>query len=450
MKRGIILLVSLVLFSCTKENVQDLPIDNTKSTFVTEAMAIAQVEEFVNKLDVDTKGISKEIVSIYSTGKAEHTKSNNNDVQSPFVYVVNFANDMGFALVSGDTRMPPILAMVDNGNLAEGTIIDDPCVASILSNIDVEYRLTTGMPVENPNGGLDFPIGISDDGTYVYPLGLDTAYTQPDNPFEPLDITYEYTEWQDYKRKGSVLECEWGQSPLPYNKYTFAENGVRTPAGCVAAAVAQIMYYWGNNVTLEGYTFDWNLMRKHKSNSQSYPLAHDMIGMLYLKLGIPENLDMSYNITGSGAYDSNVPRTFENFGYTSGGQNESYDYDLLYEKIGEGPAYISGYSHQTTKTFLGITVRIEYEGGHAWVIDEILEQRRQCIKYINGEKKSTQMQSRRLVHCNFGWNGSFNGYYYSANFNTNEGPVLKSTNESNNQESGYYQYLLNMNRSIRK
>lgn len=449
MKKSLILVVSLILFSCTREDIQDLPTNDAESTFVTEAMAIAQVEEFVSQLDLETKGISKKISSIYSTGDSDYTKANENGYQSPFVYVVNFADDMGFALVSGDTRMPPILAMIDNGNLPEGTVIDDPCVISMLSNIDVEYRMATGMPVENPNGGLDYPVGISEDGSYVYPLGLDTTCSQPYNPFEPLEITYEYTEWQDYERKGQVLECEWGQSSKPYNKYTFTENVVRTPAGCVAAAVAQIMYYWGKNITLDGYTFDWNLMRKHKSNKQSYPPAHDMIGMLYAKLGIPDNLDMSYDTTGSGAYDSNVPRTFENFGYTSGGQNESYNYDLLIERIEGGPAYVSGYSKKTTKTFLGITVKTTYDGGHAWVIDETLERRRQCIKYINGEKNSTQTQYQRLVHCNFGWEGEHNGYYYSADFNTNEDPVLKSTNVSNDQESGYYQYLLNMNTGIK-
>lgn len=99
----------------------------------------------------------------------------------------------------------------------------------------------------------------------------------------------------------------------------------------------------------------------------------------------------------------------------------------------------------------GITVKTTYDGGHAWVIDETLERRRQCIKYINGKKNSTQTQYQRLVHCNFGWEGYANGYYYSANFNTNpgKGPVLQSTSESNDQESGYYQYRLKMNTGIK-
>ncbi len=110
-------------------------------------MAIAQVEEFVSQLDLETKGISKKISSIYSTGDSDYTKANENGYQSPFVYVVNFADDMGFALVSGDTRMPPILAMIDNGNLPEGTVIDAPCVTAQISIQTQEKDQSCNLPV---------------------------------------------------------------------------------------------------------------------------------------------------------------------------------------------------------------------------------------------------------------------------------------------------------------
>ena len=55
MKKSLILVISLILFSCTKENIQDPPINDAESTFVTEAMAIAQVEEFISQLDFKTK-----------------------------------------------------------------------------------------------------------------------------------------------------------------------------------------------------------------------------------------------------------------------------------------------------------------------------------------------------------------------------------------------------------
>ena len=59
MNKSLSLVISLILFSCTKENIQDPPINDAESTFVTEAMAIAQVEEFISQLDFKTKGMPK-------------------------------------------------------------------------------------------------------------------------------------------------------------------------------------------------------------------------------------------------------------------------------------------------------------------------------------------------------------------------------------------------------
>ena len=88
--------------------------DSFGATVYSSTLPADGMEYSYDLLDFKTKGMSKKISNIYSTGDDYRTKSNENDVQSPFVYVVNFADDMGFALVSGDTRMPPILAMIDN------------------------------------------------------------------------------------------------------------------------------------------------------------------------------------------------------------------------------------------------------------------------------------------------------------------------------------------------
>lgn len=65
----------------------------------------------------------------------------------------------------------------------------------------------------------------------------------------------------------------------------------------------------------------------------------------------------------------------------------------------------------------------------------------------------TATQYRHLVHCNFGWdsNNSSNGYYFSAQFDTNKGPVTRADETgsmSNSQADHYYQYKLNMNINI--
>ena len=457
----------LAINSCTRVDTPAVPEDpaipQMTSTFVTKEMAISEVENFLKNLDVKTKGGNRTIAEIYPSGDIPTTRSESDssstEMTEPFVYIVNFSNDEGFAIVSGDTRTSPILAVTDFGNLEQGEIVEDPGTIAMLANIDVEYRMAVGLPVENPEGGLDYPIGITNDGIYIYP-GNGNKQTIKDDFIaigggKPLPIiTYSYSEWQDYTERGKLVGCEWGQSIDPYNRFTYTSDGKKAPARCVATAVAQIMYYWGKNFTIDGYAFNWNLMHKHIASYNRYQPAYDMIGELFLKLGLPKNLDMSYKTSGSGAYDKNVPRTFTNCGFANGGKNESYNYDLLYNNISAGPAYISGYSKKTVKKFLGITVQTTYSGGHAWVIDQILTQSRKKYTYTDGVLTSTATQYRHLVHCNFGWdsNNSKNGYYFSAQFDTNKGPVTRAEETgtmANSQADYYYQYKLNMNINIR-
>lgn len=44
-------------------------------------------------------------------------------------------------------------------------------------------------------------------------------------------------------------------------------------------------------------------------------------------------------------------------------------------------------------------------------------------EYNDGSKKKYMTQGQRLVHCNFGWEGSHDGYYYVGAFNTAKSPV---------------------------
>lgn len=308
----LVLLLYLAITSCARLDTPVVPEDSAippmTSTFVTEEMAISEVEEFLKNFDPGTKSGSRTIAEIYPSGSMPATRSESDssgvEMTEPFVYIVNFTNDEGFAIVSGDTRMSPILAITDHGNLEQGEVIDDPGTIAMLANIDVDYRMAVGLPVENPDGGLDYPIGITN-----------------------------------------------------------------------------------------------------------------------------------------------------NCGYASGGNNESYNYDRLYNKISAGPAYISGCSKKTVKKFLGITVKTTYSGGHAWVIDQVLTQSRTKFTYTDGILTDTATQYRHLVHCNFGWdsNNSSNGYYFSAQFDTNKGPVTRADETgsmSNSQADHYYQYKLNMNINI--
>ncbi|MBR4028043.1 MAG: Spi family protease inhibitor, partial [Alistipes sp.] len=171
MKRLFIgLSLAFMVLSCAKdESILSNNIENDfPSTFVTPEMALEEVENFLKEVSIDSRAYAnKQISSIYSTREMTNTRTGDAQDADPFIYVVNFEGNQGYALVSGDTRMQPILAVTDTGSLPQGTVIDNPGMIMMLSNIETDYRMALGLPVEDVDGNIVSPIGTAADGSYI-------------------------------------------------------------------------------------------------------------------------------------------------------------------------------------------------------------------------------------------------------------------------------------------
>jgi len=89
------------------------------------------------------------------------------------------------------------------------------------------------------------------------------------------------------------------------------------------------------------------------------------------------------------------------------------------------PIYAGGNTDRTRFLFLKI-----YSGGHGWVYDG----------YIKATKGSEQ---RYLVHCNWGWNGLYNGYFLSYAFDTKTwGQIRESEVTRGKKKDGFYRFNL--------
>ena len=209
-----------------------------------------------------------------------------------------------------------------------------------------------------------------------------------------------------------LLATTWDQGE-PYDKYSPAtSNGMKTPTGCVATAMAQVMYYhkWPSRGTGEhSYTsrtngfplhadfgsaeYRWDLMQDHYGSTSldgssvrtdfGYDEASaEAVSTLMFHCGV--SVDMDYDYYGSGASSMHVGRALTTyFSYDKGVSfsqkcwysNEEWE-EKLYNELSEGrPLYYSGHGD---------------DGGHAFV----------CDGYQNG-----------YFHFNWGWSGSGNGYY---------------------------------------
>lgn len=450
MKKYLLLLLLPLLAACVNElpnqvvEMSGVP----TSTVITADMAVDNLNEFLVEYQAQTRSTApRKIAGVVSKGGFGETRAEGSEVDEPLYHIVCFEDNQGYAVMSGDNRIAPVLSFVEQGSYDPEEEITDVRLLALYSDIDIMYRMAVGLPIQDENGEWIEPIGQDGNGDYIYPTGgtPDTGFVDDKVPNDDGGggggiggtITYEYTEWQTLSSRGSILPCKWGQSVRPYDTYLYTDDGEPAVAGCVATAVAQIMYYWGHDYTYDGYTFDWDLMRQHISskNGENCEQAYAMIAELFLKLGLDENLDMNYGEVSSGASSYNVPRTFENFGYASGGAVADYDYDAIYNVIATRPVYVDAYNQPNAE-------------GHAWVIDNILSRSRIKRVYWNGVLNSTSTEYQHLMHCNMGWNGTSNGYYYSGNFDV-DNPVIQDAGTTPRTDNYNFQYNKHMITGIR-
>ena len=345
------------------------------------------------------------------------TKSGDSNSLDTTLYVVNFSDNSGYAILIADRRsQTPIIGIADKGNLSTDEIPANSNLCAYLINTDIALsRAIVGPPT--PSDTLQ-EIILPD--TYI-----------------------ETTPWELGSYVDPLIESEWGQY-YPYNLLLDRIDGTLPPAGFVATAVAQIMGYYKRP---SGY--DWEQMIPFVLGMNASSSLENEFGTLFKTLG--ERLDMNYSLDGRGAPSENVPSVLRSYGYSSG-DLESYSLDKIKsELVSMRPVYIDGYSIKEEvweNTFLWFGRYVtKYSEGHAWVIDGFKGLRREMLErdYETHEILKTTVQNIELVHCNFGWNGTDNGYYYDQAFATNEGDVdvpgtdLASENPEEG-EAGNFQY----------
>lgn len=200
-----------------------------------------------------------------------------------------------------------------------------------------------------------------------------------------------------------LVTSKWNQSKY-YNYYSPEDEDSpsgydkKTPSGCVAIAMAQIMNYYrfpqsgtGSHTNYSTYgTFHVNFgQQTYNYDAMCDQLNYYNNEVAKLIFHCATSVDMGYTPEGSGAYSQDVPNALSSyFKYSSNAHYSSkyhYSYSewcakLMNELDLRHPVYYSGYSES---------------GGHAFV----------CDGY----------DSDSLFHFNFGWGGSGDGYYLTEN-----------------------------------
>ncbi len=270
------------------------------------------------------------------------------------LYLVNYENDGGFALLSADSRLRPVYAISDEGSLNMEDTVYNKGLAMFARAVEAEIASLPLNPILPP---VDPIVPQTDTiiNQYVAPLL---------SPFQQ----------------------NWDQRS-PYNIYCPVINGVTAPVGCTAVAVGQIMAYHEWPESYGEYTFDWDTINSGND--------YNSLARFLRLLGNPENLNMTYKQTSSGAVlIENAQRTFINMGYEDPGEMQNFSALYVTTRLSSsdnrGPVLCRG--------------RDTSAGGHAWVIDGYLQ-----YKYSTD---SMTYYGDYLYHCVWGWGGKCNGYFY--------------------------------------
>ena len=293
--------------------------------------------------------------------------------QAP-LYIFNAEGNEGFVVVSGDDRAMPILGYTDRGSYDEETMPDN--FRWWMENVAREIELLDG----NADGNVD-----------------------------ALTVLRERAKANAHKAITPLLVTEWNQGSATeegyiYNTLCPTVNGKHCITGCVATAGAQIMYYyqWPQKATsvVPGYTidgnsadtskdlpaitFDWAKMKPTYSSADQGTASAKAVAELMLYCGYAAR--MNYGLGGSGAATGNMVMRMAQF----------FDYDPYTYRIVERSDYTIGEWNELIYEELAASRPIIYSGdsfsgGHAFICDG-----------YDGEG---------LYHFNWGWGGSYNGYF---------------------------------------
>ena len=402
LKTMLVFIMVAVAVSCSDEEATVTPVkeDNIKTD---TKISIEQARQDLLGLlaDIDSER-SRSYGKLPRTIKEAHSfKFGDNESRSeetPNYYVFNFDNNQGYAIMSGDERMPSLIALTDSGSFNENDSFDNP-------GLDIFYaKLDTGKIVITPiEPGGDGCINWGD-STYLH-----------------------YMDWENtvYKDNG-YCSVKWGQD-FPYNTYTFTNDGKYAKTGCVATAVAQLMAVYKFPETYSGYNFLWDEMIWSPYADMCTARSRDMIAYLMQLLGAPYNLSTTYGVTESNAPLVNVNRTLTHFGYSNGGTIGTYSTNNIESEISTGnPVLVYGNDKENDSN------------GHLWLVHGFLVRKRIVETRDLKTKKtiSTTTEIHKYVLCNWGYEGIHDGYYLSGLFDLKKGPEFKDDMSHPGLDSG--------------
>lgn len=294
-------------------------------------------------------------------------------------YVFDVGQSQGFVIIAGDDRVPPVLGYADSGVFPAGDQPDG------LRWLLARYAEEMASLAETADDGAETPLAVMPDGM--------TLVERARHTIAPM-LTTRWNQTEPYNNLCPVYNGSDGKS-----------SGSRAVTGCVATALAQVLYHYrhpaallaeipgyefdsGGNTTIEmpaiaaGTAIDWDNMLDAYTSGAYTDAQAEAVARLMVMCGTA--VEMGYGASSGANTYTGYQTLASSFGYSDamvkadrGSHTLRSWIEMLYSELAEGyPVLYDGQSPG---------------GGHAFVIDG-----------YSGDD---------LFHVNWGWGGMSDGYY---------------------------------------
>lgn len=389
--------ISLLLAACQESNdiLQEMATDVKADTAITDteqnhkvtpeiATKVAELYAFKG---INTRSVTPQVSDIQTI------KDDNSEV---LMYVVNFANNSGYVLVSATKKYYPILAYAEQGrfdaNLKGVDIwLEDEknmmkmCLSDTTATYNLEWlqyeqrdktsnsKIATraesnwpetldwwwsevGQELTSSDYQSDFENSHTrpglltgnycchvDEARSMLP-GCESIYSEmaamcQSYGFSEEDVIYHIREFYTETRINPLLETNWTQG-YPYNWK------VEKPLGCVTVAVAQIMYHHRKPAY-----YQWDEINVDEKT--------EIQGNFFKELG--EQLGIDYDTNEASANLGDAKRVLQRYGYSTSEKDNCSTEEMYSALKANQPVCITGFTHQILDFNAG--------SGHAWVCD---------------------------------------------------------------------------------
>lgn len=420
----------------TDSFVRELPSANPNLRTLEEAAAIVRANMGLLGESNSRSGISRsfnpssaKMVVNYGQSRAQ--------LPDTLMYVFNFDNEEGFAIVAADRRLEGLIAITEKGSYDPAVGTDNPGLQYYMtvaeSNLQLRLDSLNGIPANDTigHGGL-----IPDSGDDVIGEGDNPGNGGGNNNGDDPITTLAQQKWED----DTIVVANTGSRLGNFRIGQHYPEGMlcsNLTSGCTVTAMYMAMSFFRYPTQIyldydknakEWIYIDWDDLTQHRrsfSNERILELfdhcpngRHNMIAKICRYLGYHIDADYDWNrdkdgkpISGkTGASSNNVIEVMKKFGFGVSSHFDFSKHDIMNHFVRKNAIVL-------------LSVQLYEGGGHMWVLDGFQRYQYTRTYYIKYEgdpiwyPNGSGSQTVSYIHMNWGWNGYHNGWYASGCFN---------------------------------